>query len=222
MTVYQYFKQQYRLRSSLELKILVQTFRGSKVYHDYNKITNSVFVHIPKTAGTSVQKSLFDFTKTGHFRAIDYRRKDPVFFDQAFKFCIVRNPYDRVLSAYDFLTSGGKNEGDATWAEHNIKKYNDFNEFVDLWLDESNMLSWFHFYPQHIFTHHKGICLVDYIGKMETLEESYKFISHKLGVDESLAFVNRTSKEKSPISEASKIKIRSLYKKDFEYFKYER
>ena len=66
--------------------------------------TKSLFVHIPKTAGISVGVGLYG-RKTGDHRTIaDYA----LCFTQAefqalFKFAFVRNPWDRLFSAYTYL-----------------------------------------------------------------------------------------------------------------------
>ena len=63
-----------------------------------------IFFHIPKTAGISLVKALFGDLDWGH-RDVKYYRN--VFnkkkFDSYFKFTFVRNPYDRLFSAYSFL-----------------------------------------------------------------------------------------------------------------------
>ena len=67
----------------------------------------AIFVHIPKAAGTSIALSIFGELPY-HYKAIDYivffGRKT---FNQYFKFAFVRNPWDRVYSAYTYLRKGG-------------------------------------------------------------------------------------------------------------------
>ena len=90
----------------------------------------SIFVHITKSAGTSVSRSLFGYMPY-HRTAIDYRviygRK---IFEKYFKFAFVRNPWDRLYSAFRYLKAGGWDEKDKVWAENNIAAYEDFTSFV--------------------------------------------------------------------------------------------
>lgn len=71
-----------------------------------------LFIHITKTAGTSVAISLFGELPY-HYTAVQYRviygRKT---FNRYFKFAFVRNPWDRLYSAYSFLKNGGWNNED--------------------------------------------------------------------------------------------------------------
>lgn len=88
---------------------------------------NTVFVWIPKTAGTSLFKALEShlgmvnlcasinhvkaFKNTGsvtfghwHYRSlVDAGLVSRAFHESAFKFCVVRDPYDRALSLYYYL-----------------------------------------------------------------------------------------------------------------------
>ncbi|MDH5979711.1 sulfotransferase family protein, partial [Vibrio splendidus] len=70
------------------------------------KDTNVLFVHIPKAAGISITKSLYG-QEIGHKRSVDFMRADENWFNNANKFSIVRNPYTRLISAYNFLKDGG-------------------------------------------------------------------------------------------------------------------
>jgi len=63
---------------------------------------NSIFVKTPKCAGTSLMNvfvatniEIIKFGRIEHKRSIN-----PYFFDNSFKFAFVRNPYDRIVSAY--------------------------------------------------------------------------------------------------------------------------
>lgn len=71
---------------------------------EYNKI---LFVHIPKTAGSSISKILYDNNLDDWKRAWP-RHHDPYFYlkenniidDNVFSFSIVRNPYKRTYSCF--------------------------------------------------------------------------------------------------------------------------
>ena len=82
-----------------------------------------LFVHIPKTAGSSIRhilppsdESKFAcghadaMTYYGFFHGSDYRVKDPLGrekWEEYMKFAFVRNPWDRFVSAYRYLKNGG-------------------------------------------------------------------------------------------------------------------
>lgn len=146
-----------------------------------------IFVHITKTAGTSVAKSLFGYLPY-HYTAIDYRviygKKT---FDGYFKFAFVRNPWDRLYSAYRYLMAGGWNDDDRKWAEENISQYTDFNDFVENWLNPENIKKHIHFRPQYQFIcDSKGKILIDYLAYYETINNDFEKISRHLKLDATL------------------------------------
>jgi hypothetical protein len=63
-----------------------------------------IFVHAPRTSGTSIEKSILqgklvpDYMK--HLRASQFRKMFQNDWDKFYKFTIVRNPWDRVISMY--------------------------------------------------------------------------------------------------------------------------
>ena len=62
----------------------------------------------PKCAGNAVQKSLFGEVVFGHQTIRQYQVALPkVTYQNAWKFTIVRDPFERVVSAWRFLKAGG-------------------------------------------------------------------------------------------------------------------
>ncbi|MBN86701.1 MAG: hypothetical protein CL885_04185, partial [Dehalococcoidia bacterium] len=61
-----------------------------------------IFVHIPKTAGTSVTACLRPYCETylKHHHILDVL---PENHDSYYKFCVARNPWDRCVSRYFYL-----------------------------------------------------------------------------------------------------------------------
>lgn len=113
--------------------------------------TGYCFVHIPKNGGTSVESILFNGQKVGHRTWIELMSFAPDYFERWKKFAIVREPVERFLSAYDYLSKGGRNLIDAEVGRRFIKRYDDVNAFVTS-LQKGNKFSqlsqYFHFRPQ--------------------------------------------------------------------------
>ena len=183
-----------------------------------------IFIHITKSAGTSISRSLFGYLPY-HHTAIDYRvifgRRT---FNQYFKFAFVRNPWDRLYSAYRYLRSGGWNETDKLWAETSLEDFGDFNCFVKQWLTPRNIDSHIHFWPQYRFVcDSKGRLLVDYLGYFETLHSDIRKVSARLGIDASLARYNAgpESDYRTVYDDAARDVVAQVYAQDIKLFGYE-
>ena len=154
-----------------------------------------IFIHIPKCAGISVGRSLFgENFEAGHPSLKRYQIIfGPKEFNRYFKFTFVRNPFDRLVSAFFFLKKGGMNPKDKKWAEENLAAHESFDAFVKNWVTPENIRSARHFSPQSDY-----ICLgkkrpsVDFIGYYENLEADFQIISRKLNLNSTLAEMNRT------------------------------
>lgn len=183
-----------------------------------------LFIHITKAAGTSVAKSLFSYLPY-HYTAVEYR---VIFgrraFNKYFKFAFVRNPWDRLLSAYSYLRDGGWNEQDRRWYDENISHLRDFNSFVIEWLDSNRLQSHLHLRPQSEF-----ICdsrqrpLIDYLGYFESLPEDFAHIARVLNIEARLGHVNTSKRNdyRDIYSPEAIEKVYSVYRRDIENFGYD-
>jgi len=154
-----------------------------------------VFVAVPKTgthavrqalrphmgAGDMEQVGLFvkrqfpipDLAKVGHGHiSLEQLRKfmDPAKFAEYFKFAFVRNPFDRFISYCSFITR--ERGGFKTDPQKVMRRVlaNPPSEHVLFW-------------PQNTFlVDGEGKLLTDYIGRVETMQQSFEFIASKIGV----------------------------------------
>lgn len=175
-----------------------RTFRPAKFAALQNKrgpfdAHRCIFVHIPKCAGNSMVQSLFGNVSFGHGSLKRYQIMfGPEEFNRYFKFSVVRNPFDRLVSAFLFMKQGGMNEKDKRWAERNLTPYAGFDAFVKGWVNRTNIWKGLHFRPQGSF-----ICLeknrpgLDFIGYLENLEADFDFICRKLNIKTTLLEANR-------------------------------
>jgi hypothetical protein len=153
-----------------------------------------IFVHIPKTAGISIVSSLFGrYGAPGHLALGIYEAVlAPSVFSRSVKVAFVRNPWDRLVSAFEFLRAGGANEEDRRWSSAHLQGYADFGDFVRTWLDRRNIWREIHFVPQYSFVRLRGRCLLDVTAHFETLEEDYAALAVRFGGAPKLESLNRT------------------------------
>tara|TARA_B100001093_G_scaffold462456_1_gene477687 strand:+ start:320 stop:964 length:645 start_codon:yes stop_codon:yes gene_type:complete len=179
-----------------------------------------VFFHIPKTAGISISNSLFGDIKWGH-RSVNFYKSHygEKVFNSLYKFCFVRNPYDRLFSAYTFLKEGGVNNQDLEFSNSYLEEFASFDEFVLKGLEKEEIMNWVHFKPQYTF-----ICdendniIMDFVGKMENLKADFNTVCKHLNIESELQKLNMSSAKKNEFSEEVKAMIKLKYQKDFNLF----
>ena len=192
------------------------------------KQNNCIFIHIPKTAGISLSKSLFGKDiDTNH---ISIRRFRLLFnsseFNKYYKFTFVRNPWDKIFSCYRFLKKGGTTPYHSKWKDQVLNSYPDFNSFVKGWVNKKNIYSFSHFLPQFWFlTFYDFNLQVDFIGKFENLNEDFLKITNKLNINSDLLHLNKSDNIRKMYfdyyNQESIDIIADLYKEDIDLFKYD-
>jgi len=177
-----------------------------------NKI---IFIHIPKTGGTSIRKFLnltpseedpsnqetIDYFKE---QKIDYDYNHPTayaykryglkeYFETYFKFTFVRNPYDRCLSQF-FWANGGHQKRDilpshAPWLD--LKPKEDFSKkafsnFLVKYTRQTQSYKSHRAGQSNFILDENGNSLVDFIGKYENLKEDLIKILDILKINKSI------------------------------------
>lgn len=183
-----------------------------------------IFVHIPKTAGISLCTALFECKGGGHLTARAYRALfGSRAFGAYFKFTFVRNPWDRLVSAYTFLSQGGANERDRRWAASVLGRFGSFDEFVLRWLDERSVYAQIHFVPQWEFVvNGQGQVCMDFVGRFERLAEDFEYVIDQLGRVCTLPLANASQRSdyRDYYSSASRRRVAEVYRRDVEQFGY--
>lgn len=187
------------------------------------------FVHIPKAAGKSMRYSLFGRENGAcHARAIDLKRKYRNKWESYFKFGFVRNPWDRLLSAYNYLRNGGNgSEEDVGFMERQLRKngIDCFEKFVHEWLTKDRAYSFIHLVPQTEFVLHRGRLQVDFIGKFENVDSDFKKVVQSIGIDcEPLQHLNASRKlfntYREKYDDIMKTIVNDIYSEDVQFFQY--
>lgn len=172
---------------------------GSVHCLDYYKC---IFLHIPKTAGLAVSKTLFGSHGPSHLNYDWFVQNFGMQTVRAYyKFTFVRNPWDRLHSAYFFLKKGGINEENAMFAQQHLSHINSFEQFVMEWLDEESVDSYWHFIPQYKFitsSNNPDKIMADFVGRFEHLDTDFNIVANNLGLkDVKLKHVNSNSEKVS-------------------------
>lgn len=186
-----------------------------------------IYKHIPRTAGTSLKEILPEGTFIlGHdYYGEGYKHlhlhMEPYL--KRFVLSFVRNPYDRAVSAFFYLNSGGNNPLDEIEKEKYIAQYHsDFNAFVE------NAFPWIrdqiHFISQWAWIYRNNIRLCNYVGKFETINDDLQELSKIIPL-KSIELPERNKAEHSHYEDYYTAKTKKIiydnYRDDFKLFGYE-
>lgn len=195
-----------------------------------------IFVHVSKTGGSNLELALLPYvhqvpvntlnkilrvTRLSHRRNHLFKQHDTAayaksilpkdVFDQCFKFALVRNPWDLLVSLYLFLRRMESHR------HHAMVKELSFEEFIDFEIKRNSR-------HQHRFAlGHNGEMLLDYVGRFERLEEEFDKICDRLGVPRP-QLEKRGVYKRAPYQDyynaKSREKVRRHWQKDIEVFGY--
>ena len=200
-------------------------------YSSVEKKHMVIFVHIPKAAGNSVVKSIWGGEATGHDFLERYYKNNQKLFHDSFKFTFVRNPWDRLVSAFFYLKQGGIGYFDKQFSGKYLRKINSFEVFV-LSLEKDKkfreaIMSWVHFTPQIEFLKVKGKDLecMNFVGKIENFQKDMITLTEHLGVElyEEVKVVNASERNqyREYYNARTQAIVANLYAEDIQVFNYE-
>ncbi|MDR8051201.1 sulfotransferase family 2 domain-containing protein [Burkholderia cenocepacia] len=202
----------------------------------YSDALKFVFLHNPKSAGTSIRTALEPYDDSnGRYWHCTYSHQHARLVDQAhicaselaehglldkvssyFTFGFVRDPYTRFLSAWDEHRF-----------QHRLSDQTDINEWIHTHLTSANVrYDWryIHFCPQHFFFYSGRKCVADFIGRFEHIDDSWFAIQKLLGCSIPLGTANIKGgtevRSLDSLTAESIHLINELYDRDFSLFGY--
>lgn len=192
------------MNASLKLieRFLRRRIYSESPYIDQNDEKRCIFIHVPKCAGISIEASIFDGQKPGHHRVTEYKQYNPYKFCRYFVFAFVRDPIGRFESAFSYLKGGGRNPADQQWAEEHLGGIGTVDQLVErMRADESlrrTVREWQHFRPQVWYlTDEDGNLPLDYIGRLETIQDDFEEVCQRIGIERRLPHKNKSKKSKN-------------------------
>ena len=110
------------------------------------------------------------------FRAHDdiraaQRRMPAERFESYFKFAFVRNPWNRLVSEYEFLLERPVHHRHAR-----VKKLGGFKEFIQMQIPRHDA------YQLNLLCDREGKLLMDFVGKLENLQEDWQTVCERIGL----------------------------------------
>jgi hypothetical protein len=186
---------------------------------------NFIFIAIPKTGTTSVQRrfELMNLEGTNicntrepnltqpkplftkHIPAIELKQKCEKF-DQYFKFSFVRNPYARAVSWVFYHL---RNEN------YDLENYS-FSELI------LRCPHWI-WYPQHRWIYSNGNNLMNFVGKIESLQQDFNIVCDKIGIpQQKLPHINKSNHKHYTeyYDNETRKMVSERYAEDIEFFGY--
>lgn len=187
-----------------------------------------IFIHIPKNAGTAITNSIHcEFSDQGHHGVGHYQNYYPQQWIDYLKFAVVRNPWDRVVSNYEYARMEqsywhSSNKPHATHFDYHTLKNISFEDCVNLLYRDRQSLKHQGWGSQLFWIKDKlGNISVDKIFRYEKLDDDEEFIS----IVPDLKKINLSPKSsesyKDYYTDELVNKIAEIYSEDIKKFNYD-
>ena len=150
--------------------------------------------------------------------------------DSYFKFAFVRNPWDRMVSQYNYTKQlfatpnlvDAKNESAIRYREEivkNLGKDYTFEEFLSAKCPKPLDPNWNN---QHIYISDGGEVVIDYVGRFETISKDWGYVCKKLNLVAPILRINVTKHRhySTYYNDNTRNMVYLLCKRDIELFNY--
>jgi hypothetical protein len=181
------------MRWLIELRAIIGA-RTANISHE----NRCLFFHIPKTAGSSIGELGF-LSYKGHYPRAKWAKlwMSSARWNDYFKFCFVRNPWDRFISLYSYYRNMTPNHkwyvGRNVEISNDVRQFADFPEFC-FSFKNAKWKNHFMFDEQWTWVAKKpDELLVDFVGRFESINDDFSHICERLGLpDLKLGHANKS------------------------------
>lgn len=211
-------------------------------------MTQKIYFHIPRTGGNSIVRALGDnaelkgpelrklISKNKGIRVLSHDIRNPKYKwlkdfvadnPDCYVFTFVRNPWDRVVSAFFYLNQGGSTKADQKDYLKYLDRYKgDFGKFVKSAFSNKDIFEQMHFKPQYEWIiDDKGNLLSNFIGKYENYARDLQKLSEIIDCEltSSVRHLNKSNHKnyREYYDKQTREIIRNAYERDIELFEYE-
>ena len=179
-----------------------------------------IFIHINKTAGTSIGKAI-GLPVKHHMMATEVIARIGLDkWNTAYKFTVVRNPWDKVVSHYEYRRKKNKTE----IATRNIS----FSDWVKMTYGENKDTFYYNnprsFQPQVDWLKDKqGNISMDYVIRFESINEDFDHVKSAIGLDASLPHLNASKRDsyQSYYDDETRTIVAKWFREDIDQFEYD-
>jgi len=191
-------------------------YKNSLIDKDADMNKDFMFFAIPKCASISSR----EFCDVNNIEYVVHNY-DFTFIKAKLKnkksFCILRNPVERVVSAYCFLKNGGKNNLRSDIRDWRIfcEPFSDINDFVKNGLERASKRQ-LHFLPQSFWV---DMMKDPHFLYLETLQQGFDNLCGDYGLNKlTIPFSNVSDKSGVELTSESNQIINNVYKKDVKLY----
>lgn len=182
-----------------------------------------IFIHIPKTAGKSII-SLLHHRGATHLMYRDYERLIGEAIRDYFVFAVVRDPLERLISAYAYLRQGGnRSRQDLEFARRWVADRS-LQRFIVESLPVPEVRESLFFRPQHSFLRENSGRLADAtLLRFERLATDFEPIAARLGIRTALPNLNQSSRRDidATLTASALLALSKCYAEDYTLLGYE-
>lgn len=200
-----------------------------------NNNKNFAFIHIQKTAGSSISSVLSKINGSQFSNVHDFiiNLNSP---EKYFKFAFVRNPWDRLYSWYNMMICKGKHNSFSKYLLDNSSNFSQFLDCTEIIEEKEDkviknklIISNNLYYKSLSFNQldyildKNGNVMADFVGKFENLNQDFNYVMSVIKENKyTLPHINkfRHDNYRKYYTDKDVEKVAKLYKRDIEYFKY--